>query len=103
MKNATDVYRRILSEEEFQQGKLMVTKDALRFFPKPFKKFTLAVGDKTLEAAVEAVECHCMGLAQPHEHYWLPLKDNARPLEWEKGRRVTVTRQKDATYVVSIG
>ncbi len=103
MKNASNVYRRILSEEEFQQSKLMVTKDALRFFPKPFKKFPLNVGATTFEAAVEAVECHCMGPMQPHEHYWLPLKEHARLLAWEKGRRVTVTKEKDASYALAVG
>ena len=101
MKNKTSAYRRDLSADEVKQHRLMVTKDALGFFPKPFKKFALRVGSSEQETAVEAIECHCMGQAQPHEHYWLPVKAEASVPPWERGKRATI-RKDDKGYALEI-
>jgi hypothetical protein len=97
MKNKRNAYTRELSADEVKQHRIMVTKDALGFFPKPFRKFMLRVGSTEQETAVEAVECHCMGPAQPHEHYWLPVKADQTGHPWERGKRVTV-RKDDTGY-----
>jgi hypothetical protein len=101
MKNKKNTYTRDLSADEVKQHRLMVTKEALGFFPKPFKKFMLHVGAEEQETAVEAVECHCMGPAQPHEHYWLPVKAEASGHPWERGKRVTI-RKDDKGYAFEI-
>lgn len=98
MKNSKRAYTRELSADEVKQHRIMVTKDALGLFPKPFKKFTLRVGDAEQETAVEAIECHCMGPAQPHEHYWLPVKPEPAGHPWERGRRVSI-RKDEKGYV----
>jgi len=101
MKNTKSTYTRDLSADEVKQHRLMVTKDALGFFPKPFKTFTLRVGSAEQETAVEAIECHCMGLAQPHEHYWLPVKAEPSEHPWERGKRVTI-RKNEKGYAFEI-
>jgi hypothetical protein len=101
MKQKKDTYTRELSADEVKQHRLMVAKEALAFFPKPFKKFTLHVGTAEQETAVEAVECHCMGPAQPHEHYWLPVKTEGAGHPWERGKRITI-RKNDAGYSLEI-
>jgi|WetSurMetagenome_2_1015567.scaffolds.fasta_scaffold224891_3 hypothetical protein len=97
MKNKKSEYTRDLSADEVKQHRIMVTKEALGFFPKPFKKFKLQSGSGEQETAVEAVECHCLGSAQPHEHYWLPVKPEGPGHTWERGRRVTI-RKVDGGY-----
>ncbi len=44
MKNKKSEYTRDLSADEVKQHRIMVTKEALGFFPKPFKKFKLQSG-----------------------------------------------------------
>jgi hypothetical protein len=101
MKSTKSEYTRDLSADEVKQHRLMVTKDALGFFPKPFKRFKLHMGEAEQETAVEAIECHCMGIAQPHEHYWLPVKPDAAGHAWERGKRVTI-RKDDKGYAFEI-
>jgi hypothetical protein len=101
MKNKKSAYTRDLSADEVIQHRIMVTKDALGFFPKPFRKFTLRVGSTEQETAVEAIECHCLGSAQPHEHYWLPVKAEAAGHPWERGKRVSI-RKDDKGYSLDI-
>ena len=97
-----DTFHRTLSPAEVQEKRIMITRDALRFFPKPFRKFSLGVGEKTYELAVEAVECQCMGPAKPHEHYWLPVKECLEGVRWERGGRVVLTKTKDLVYTMSV-
>ena len=94
-------YQRSLSAEEVRDRVIMVTKEALRFFPKPFKKFTLKTGTKEHELAVEAKECSCRGPANPHEHYWIPMKDCLEGLPWGRGTKVTLKKEKDLVYTIS--
>ena len=101
MKSVQNGYQRSLSAEELSDKVVMITKEALRFFPKPFRKFTLQVGEKSHELAVESKECTCRGPANPHEHYWLPVKDCLEGLRWERGTRVTVRKEKDLLYRLS--
>jgi hypothetical protein len=101
MKNKKNEYTRDLSADEVKQHRLMVTKDALGFFPKPFKKFKMRVGSEEQETAVEAIECHCLGSAQPHEHHWLAVKPGGAGHAWERGRRVTIRKdEKGYTFEV---
>ncbi len=94
-------YQRTLSPEEAQENRIMITKDGLRFFPKPFRKFNLKVGEKTFELAVEAEDCQCRGPAQPHQHFWLPMKDSVREIRWGKGTRVVITKGGDGAYTIA--
>ncbi len=98
MNIAVKGYRRTLSAEELADKTVMITREALRFFPKPFKKFSLLIGEKSHELAIESKECTCRGPANPHEHYWIPMKDCLEGLRWERGARVTVKKEKDLTY-----
>jgi hypothetical protein len=91
-------YKRTLSADEVRDKVVMVTSEALRFFPKPFRKFTMITGDSQHEVAVEAKECTCRGPANPHEHYWLPMKDLLEGIRWERGTHVTVKKEKDLVY-----
>jgi len=101
MKKSLSEYRRTLSEEEVLAGKIMVLKDDLKFFPKPFKKFAVSVGDKKVELAVEALDCQCRGPAQPHQHYWLPVKEAKGLIRWERGAHIVLKKQKDSSYTLS--
>lgn len=101
MKKSTAEYRRTLSEEEVIEGKIMIMKEDLKFFPKPFKKFTATVGTKKAELAVEAIDCQCRGPAQPHQHFWLPVKEVKGMIRWERGAHVVLKKESDATYTLS--
>jgi len=103
MKKAVTEYRRTLSQEEVQGTKLMIMKEALKFFPKPFKKFSLAIGEKTFELAVEAEDCQCRGPAQPHQHFWLPMKESAKEVRWGKGATVVIGKVKEGEYRLTAG
>jgi hypothetical protein len=100
MKQSSTQYRRTLSEEEIHEGKIMIMKEALKFFPKPFKKFAVKIGDKSVELAVEAVDCQCRGPQLPHQHFWLPVKDAKARLRWEHGASVTVSKDKAGSYSI---
>jgi hypothetical protein len=101
MKKSSTEYRRSLSEEEVLEGKIMVMKDDLKFFPKPFRKFEVKVGENKFELAVEAVDCQCRGPAQPHQHYWLPVKEAKAFIRWERGAHVVLKKEKDSSYTLS--
>ena len=103
MKKNMREYHRSLSAEEVRDKQIMITKDALGFFPKPFKKFSVAVGVKKFELAVESVSCKCRGPALPHEHYWLPVKEVLAEIRWERGTRITVKKEKDSSYKLTAG
>ena len=94
----TNEYHRTLSEEEVHEGRIMIMKDALKFFPKPFKSFNVTSGGKKFELAVDAIDCRCRGEVKPHQHYWLPLKDAKNALRWERGAHVTIVKRKDGEY-----
>jgi len=91
-------YRRTISAEEVSEKVVMITKEGLHYFPKPFRKFALLIGDKTYELAIEAKECTCRGPASPHEHYWLPMKDALAGVRWERGANIVVKKEKDQVY-----
>ncbi len=95
-------YQRTISAEELTEKIVMITKEALRFFPKPFRKFTLLAGDKSHEVSVVAKECTCRGPASPHEHYWLPVKECLEGVRWERGARVTLKKEKDSSYRMTV-
>lgn len=102
MKKMTE-YQRTLSHDEIQENRVMIMNDALKFFPKPFRKFSLAVGEKTFELAVEAEDCECRGPAQPHQHYWLPMKDSVHEVKWGRGARIVIVKEKEGVYRVKTG
>lgn len=101
MKRTSNEYRRSLSEEEVLEGKIMIMKEDLKFFPKPFRKFPVKVAGKNIELAVEAIDCQCRGPAQPHQHFWLPVKEAKTLIRWERGAHVIVKKEKDASYTLS--
>jgi hypothetical protein len=101
VKKSSIEYRRSLSEEEVLEGKIMVMKDDLKFFPKPFRKFEVNVAGKKFELALEAIDCQCRGPMQPHQHYWLPVKEAKAMLRWERGAHVVLKKEKDASYTLS--
>jgi len=101
MKKTATEYRRSLSEEEVHEGKIMIMKDALKFFPKPFRAFSVKAGGKKYELAVEAIDCRCRGEAEPHQHFWLPLKEARAAITWQRGAHVILRKDKDAGYILS--
>ena len=98
-RNSTE-YHRTLSEEEVHEGRLMIMKEAVKFFPKPFKSFVISAGGKTFELALEAIDCHCRGEIKPHQHYWLPLGEAKNLLRWERGAHVTIGKRKEGGYTL---
>ena len=101
MNKSSTEYRRSLSEEEVHAGKLMVLKEAIKFFPKPFRKFTIKAGEKQFELAIEAVDCRCRGEAEPHQHFWLPLQEAKGAITWQRGASIVVRKGKDSGYMLS--
>jgi hypothetical protein len=98
MKKSQTEYHRVLSDEEVHEGRIMIMQDAVKFFPKPFKAFTVTAGGKKFQLAVEAVDCRCRGEAEPHQHFWLPLKEAKTTLKWERRAHVAVVKVKDGEF-----
>jgi len=64
-------YERRLSTTEARDGRIMVLKSALGFFPPVGEQFELSDGATERTTCVEAEPCTCRGPDQPHEHYWI--------------------------------
>ena len=101
MKKSATEYHRTLSEEEVHEGKIMIMKDALKFFPKPFKAFAVSAGGKNFDLYVEAIDCRCRGETEPHQHFWLPLRDARVVLTWHRGATIVVRKEKGTAYSIS--
>ncbi len=101
MKKSATEYHRTLSEEEVHSGKIMIMQDALKFFPKPFKVFPVTVGGEKFDLTVEAIDCRCRGEAEPHQHYWLPLKDAKGSITWHRGATIVVRKGTGSAYTIS--
>lgn len=52
--------------------------------------------------SAEAVDCQCRGPAQPHHHYWLPVKEMLGKIRWERGAHITVRKNNDAYTMTAI-
>lgn len=93
-------YERTLSDDEIREERIMVSKEALKFFPKPFHKFNLRIGDQSVEAAVVSISCKCRGPEKPHEHYWLPVPHGG--LRRERATRATIVKNDDQSYSLTL-
>ncbi|MHC4480431.1 MAG: hypothetical protein ACYS8K_00865 [Planctomycetota bacterium] len=87
-------YERRASAEEAREGRLMVLKSRLPFFPPLGRPFEIRQGRSSRTARVESRPCACRGPDRPHEHYcirWPGLK---------AGDRMTI-RRADGGYTAS--
>jgi hypothetical protein len=96
-----DVYRRKISAEEAKERYILVLKNALEFFPKLGKPFTLKVKDKEIEMYLEPVEIWSMGPKKPRYDYRIDAKKfwDVFPLHF--GKTVTITKEEDKVYSIS--
>ncbi len=96
-----EVYRRKISAEEAKERYIMVLKNALDFFPKLGKPFTLKVKDKEIEMYLESAEVWNMGPKKPRYSYRIDAKKfwDAFPLHF--GQIVTFTKEADNIYTLS--
>lgn len=96
-----DVYRRKISAEEAKERYILVLKNALEFFPKLGKPFTLKVKDKEMEMYLEPVEIWSMGPKKPRYDYRIDAKKfwDVFPLHF--GKTVTITKEDEKVYNLS--
>jgi hypothetical protein len=96
-----DVYRRKISAEEAKERYILVLKNALEFFPKLGKPFTLKVKDKEIEMYLEPVEIWSMGPKKPRYDYRIDAKKfwDVFPLHF--GKTVTITKEDEKVYNLS--
>lgn len=96
-----DIYRRKISAEEAKERYILVLKNALEFFPKLGKPFTLKVKDKEIEMYLEPVEIWSMGPKKPRYDYRIDAKKFWDDFPLHFGKTVTITKEDDKVYSIS--
>ena len=96
-----EIYRRKISAEEARERYILVLKNALDFFPKLGKPFTLKVGDKKFEMYLEPVEVWNMGPKKPRYDYRIDAKKFWEEFPLHFGKIVTITREDEKVYQLS--
>ena len=90
-------YERRASSTEAREGRIMVLKSALAFFPAVGTQFELSDGATVRATCVGAEPCTCRGPDRPHEHYWIAWPD------LEARATIRITRDPDAPrFVISV-
>jgi len=96
-----DIYRRKISAEEAKERYILVLKNALEFFPKLGKPFTLKVKDKEIEMYLEPVEVWSMGPKKPRYDYRIDAKKFWEVFPLHFGKTVTISKEDDKVYTLS--
>lgn len=95
-----DTYHRKISAEEARERYILITKNAIEFFPKLSKPFTLKVKDKEFEMYLESFEVWSMGPKKPQYHYRIDAKKfwDVFPLHF--GQKVTIQKEQDNIFLL---
>lgn len=97
-KVTSTTYQKTLSQAEAIDKKIIITKQALKLFPKPWKDFTLSVGNEKFSTHIESESCTCMGPQKPHEHYWLRDEKTKQLLEWKIGSKLKFEKTTEKEF-----
>ncbi len=95
-----DTFDKALTQTEALEKKIIIPKQALKFFPKPWKDFTLKSGKTKYTTRIESVSCNCMGPQKKHDHYWLQDEKTKELLDWRAGMHIKFSKVKENEYML---
>jgi hypothetical protein len=101
-KITANTYETFLSDGEVKSKKIIVTKQALKIFPKPWKDFQMAFKKENFTLHIESESCTCMGPQKPHNHYWLRDEKVVAALTWKVGIHLKFQKIDDKQYKLEI-
>lgn len=95
-------YEKILSAVEVQEKRISITKQALKFFPKPWKNFWLEYKGHKIALHIESVACQCMGPQKPHEHYWIQDLKFKERMDWKAGLHLVFEKINERNFTLIV-
>lgn len=95
-------FEKIITQAEALDKQIIIPKQALKVFPKPWKEFMLKFGKEKYTTKIEALSCSCMGPQKPHDHYWLRDEKTKEVLEWKVGLHIKFKKVKDNEYKLEV-
>ncbi len=103
IKISKNYFEKILSAAEVAEKRISITKQALKFFPKPWKDFWLDFEGTKIALHIESVACQCMGPQKPHEHYWIQDTKIKQLLPWKTGIKLIFEKINEKNFTLRIG
>ena len=95
-------YEKSLTDGEVADKKIIITKQALKLFPKPWKDFQLTFGKESYDTHIESQSCTCMGPQKPHDHYWLRDEKTKHNLNWKVGLHLKFEKISEKEYKLEV-
>ena len=97
-KITSTTYEKTLSQSEVLNKQIIIVKQALKLFPKPWKDFTLYVGKEKLTTHIESISCTCTGIQMPHQHYLLRDENLIKQLNLKPNLGIKFQKLNDKEY-----
>lgn len=91
-----------LSASEVADKKIIITKQALKVFPKPWKDFQLTIGKESFTTHIESESCTCMGPQKPHDHYWLRDDKVKNLISWKAGLHLKFEKVNEKEFKLEV-
>jgi len=95
-------YRKKISREEENQGKILILKNDLKKFPPIGELFDLKFGKTISKAKIISTRCSCVGPDKPHEHYYLESEAIMKALKGRVGKFALITEETKGSYSLKI-